>query len=253
MRVGLALSGGGAKAIAQLGVLQALIDNDLEPSVIAASSGGAVTALFYATGHSPEQMLELIMNAGSYAYLSPNFKSGGIFNMGRARKYYHHFLDDVTFSDLEIPVYIAATDLRSGKAIYFSEGDIVEPLIASTSIPVLYDPVEYMGHFLTDGSLANNLPYEPLVGKCDKIIGILTSGFQTDFKSTSMRSMVNRVIEITTYNNAVDKKNEVDLFIEPPGLSSFGMLSISKAEELFELGYMYASSLTAEFENFKNL
>ena len=247
------MSGGGAKAIAQLGVLQALLDNDLEPAVIGASSGGAVTALFYATGHSPEEMLELIMDAGSYAYLSPSFKSGGIFNMSRAKKFYHRFLDDVTFSDLEIPVYIAATDLRSGRAIYFSEGDVVEPLIASTSIPVLYEPVDYLGHFLTDGSLANNLPFEPLVGKCDKIIGVLTSGFQQDFQSKSMRSMVNRVIEITTYNNAREKMDEVDLFIEPPGLSTFGMLSISKAEEMFEIGYEYASSLSAEMENFKNL
>ena len=183
MRIGLALSGGGAKAIAQLGVLQALIDNDLEPSVISASSGGAVTALFYASGHSPEAMVELIMDAGAYAYISPNFKRGGLFNMTRARKYYHRFLDDVTFSDLEIPVYIAATDLRSGKTIYFSEGDVVEPLIASTSIPVLYEPVEYLGHLLTDGSVSNNLPYEPLVGKCDKMIGVLTSGFERDFQS----------------------------------------------------------------------
>ena len=62
-----------------------------------------------------------------------------------------------------------------------------------------------------------------------------------------------RVIEITTYNNAREKMDEVDLFIEPPGLSTFGMLSISKAEEMFEIGYEYASSLSAEMENFKNL
>lgn len=253
MRIGLALSGGGAKAIAQLGVLQALIDNDLEPSVISASSGGAVTALFYASGHSPEAMVELIMDAGTYAYISPNFKRGGLFNMSRARKYYHRFLDDVTFSDLEIPVYIAATDLRSGKTIYFSEGDVVEPLIASTSIPVLYEPVEYLGHLLTDGSVSNNLPYEPLVGKCDKMIGVLTSGFERDFQSQSMRSMVNRIVEITTYNNALEKKDEVDLFIEPPGLAAYGVLSISKAEELFEIGYKYACSLKIEMENFKSL
>lgn len=253
MRVGLAFSGGGAKTIAQLGVLQALIENDLEPSVMAASSGGAISALFYATGHSPGEMLELILDAGAYAFLSPNFKGGGLFNMSRARKFYHRHLDDVTFSDLEIPVYVATTDLRTGRTIYFSEGDIVEPLIASTSIPVLYSPVEYMGHLLTDGSLSNNLPYEPLVDKCDKIIGVLTSGFEKDFKSTSMRSMVNRVIEITTYNDAAEKGARVDLLIEPPGLASYGVLSISKAEELFEIGYEYASSLSVEMANFKSL
>lgn len=253
MRVGLALSGGGAKTIAQLGVLQALIEHDLEPSVIGASSGGAISALFYATGHTPEEMLELIIDAGAYAFLSPNLKGGGLFNMSRARKFYHRHLDDITFADLEIPVYVATTDLLTGGTVYFSEGDIVEPLIASTSIPVLYSPVEYMGHLLTDGSLSNNLPYEPLLGKCDKIVGVLTSGFEPDFKSRSMRSMVNRVVEITTYTNASKKREEVDLLIQPPGLAGYGVLSISKAEELFEIGYEYASSLSAEMTNFKSI
>ncbi len=237
MEVGLVLSGGAAKAIAQIGVLQALLELGFKPVMASGVSGGALTGTFHAAGYTPEEMLHMIIEAGSKSYLRPTIRKGGIFKMDTMEAFFRKHLGDKKFQDLNIPMYVATTDLHSGETIIFSQGDMVKPLAASTSIPVLYRPVKVGNYSLSDGSINNNLPVEPLLGKVPFIIGILTNGARRNFKKISTRSVFLRSLELSIYHNALARAEKCDFLIEPEQLAQFKLLDIAKGKEIFQHGY----------------
>lgn len=238
MKLGIVISGGAAKSIAALGVLKALEEMGIRPAMMSGSSGGGLVSVFCGAGYPPEDQVNMVMKAGAMTYLRPTLSRGGFFSMAGARKAYHHYLGDKDFRDLEFPIYLAATDVDTGEAVYFGdEGEVIPPLVASTSIPALFRPINMDGKMYIDGSVANNLPVEPIVGKCDKIIGIVTSGIGREKRPRSFRAVLGRATEISLYQNAQLRFDRCDHIIQPKGLYKFGSFEISKARYIFASGY----------------
>ena len=163
-KLGLALSGGGARGLAHIGVLKSLEEAGIQPDYLAGTSMGGVIAAGYASGLSPDE-LEQIANEHSTArkllrMADPAIPLNGLFQGGRLIKFFERYLNDSTFDDMRIPLTLVAVDLNSGQEVHLREGSVIEALRATVSVPGLLAPVERDGQRLVDGGLLNNLPVD---------------------------------------------------------------------------------------------
>jgi len=163
-KLGLALSGGGARGLTHIGVLKALETSGLQPDYLAGTSMGGVIAAAYASGMSPGEM-EHIANEHSAArkllrMADPAITINGLFQGGRLLDFFEQYLNGSTFDDMRIPLTLVAVDLNSGQEVHLREGSVTEALRATVSIPGLLAPVERDGQRLVDGGLLNNLPVD---------------------------------------------------------------------------------------------
>jgi len=136
-KTGLVLSGGGTRGFAHLGVLQALNEEGIYPDVIAGASAGALAGVLYCDGISPQEALKIMKGSSRLNYMKPTMPRDGLLLLSGIKKILEDHLHAKTFGDLKIPLYVSATDLNNGKAVYFSNGPRLEPIIASASIPEL--------------------------------------------------------------------------------------------------------------------
>jgi NTE family protein len=243
MRVGLTLSGGAARGISHLGVLKALDDLGVKLSIISGVSSGAIAGAFYCAGHSPDAILQLITETNIFRLMRPAFSRFGLMNLEEVEKIYHRFLgDNITFEDLKIPLIISAADINQGVTVYFSKGDLIKPLIASSSIPILYKPIAFGNHLLIDGGLLNNLPMECIMDESDYRIGSHCNPINHHAKVTTFRSIVERTFHLAINNNVRTRYKYCDLLIEPPKLKEMPLLNYNRATEIFDIGYEYTMS-----------
>lgn len=240
MNIGLALSGGGARGIAHLGVLKALLEKDIKPKIISGVSAGALVGTLYASGLEPDQILEWLLKKNLYRYVRPAWSRFGFLNIQKLIAIYKAFLPIHNFEELKIEVIISAADIREGKTIYFTEGDIIKAVLASTCIPILFAPIEMDGKLMVDGGIINNLPVEPLIGRCDLIIGVHTNPSNPKYQIRSLKSMIERTFHLAISNNVKERIKYCDVFIEPPEMINYGLFEVSKSKEIFNAGYLHA-------------
>ncbi len=153
---GLALSGGGARGLAHIGVLMALEEKGLSFDVVAGASMGAIVGALYAAGHPPERILEIAKSA----------RWSGFFPFALGRRAYAKrrllaFLKahlPARFEELERPLVVPAVGLESGRLRYLSRGPLPEAVLASAAHPLLVGSVVYQGERLIDGGVLDDLP-----------------------------------------------------------------------------------------------
>ena len=164
IKLGLALSGGGARGLAHIGVLKALEDAGIRPDFLAGTSMGGLIAAGYAAGLSPDDLEQISLEYASVRRLwklaDPTLPRRGLFQGERLRAFFEQHLQGRTFADLNIPLTLIAVDLNSGQEIRIQEGLVSEAVRATVSIPGLLAPVESEGQRLVDGGLLNNLPVD---------------------------------------------------------------------------------------------
>jgi NTE family protein len=177
-RIGLALSAGGAKGLAHIGVLQVLEENGIEVDVIAGSSMGAYVASVWAMGCDGKEMERLAREVegrwGRWKLLDPAFPPRKGFIRGKAViERLRRTLGDAHFSDLMRPLRIVATDLNTLDRVVFCAGDVAEAVHASSAIPGVCIPVEIGSETYIDGGVAEPLPVDVLSEMgVDKIIAV---------------------------------------------------------------------------------
>jgi len=163
-KLGLALSGGGARGLAHIGVLRALEEAGLQPDYLTGTSMGGVIAAGYAAGLSPADMEQIALEFGTVRKLwglaDPTLPRRGLFQGERLLAFFEQILRGRTFTDLRIPLTLVAVDLNSGKEIHLREGSVAEAVRATVSVPGLLAPVEHNGQRLVDGGLLNNMPVD---------------------------------------------------------------------------------------------
>jgi NTE family protein len=236
-KTGLVLSGGGARGFAHLGVIQALNEAGIFPDVISGTSAGAMAGVLYADGYSPKEILKLMNTGSRLDYMRPALPREGLLQIGGVLKILRCSLRAKTFEELKIPLYVAATDLNNGKAEYFSKGDLLDPIIASSSIPVLFQPVIINNICYVDGGVLDNLPVKPIENKCKMLIGSFVNPVGYMEKVSGLINIAERVFMLRMSEEAKEKSHKFDLLIAPLVLRNFGILDPEKAEELFSIGY----------------
>ena len=174
--VGLALSSGGARGLAHVGVLQVLEREGIPIDVLTGTSIGSLIGGLYAAGRSIDEITQFALQFQDRL----KFRSGlldlnlpprtGLIRGRRFRDYLEQLFEGVTFEELRIPFYVIAADLLTGEEVVFEEGSIADAVRASTSIIGILSPHQYNGRYLVDGGAVNPLPSGTLADKGANII-----------------------------------------------------------------------------------
>jgi len=162
-RIGLALSSGGARGAAHVGVFKVLKENGIAPDVIAGASMGAEVGGIYASGIDLDEM-ESLWRSSSFGdvfrTLFPTIPWSGWSSGNGITRYLRRLIGDPRIEDLPIEFAAMATDLRSGEPFPIESGSLVDAIRASVSVPGLFNPVWIDGHLLIDGGVSNPMPVD---------------------------------------------------------------------------------------------
>ncbi len=241
--VGIALSGGGVRGFAHLGVLKALNEKGIYPEVIAGTSAGALAGIFYADGYSPEESFEIFYHNSLFHFTQVAIPNKGLLSMEKVSKILKKTIRANTFDELKIPLYVATANLNDGVIEYFHQGSIIDKVIASACIPVLFKPQIIDGKTFVDGGVFDNLPLEPIKDQCKKLIGSHVNPTGKEKNLDSIFRIGERAFHLTVDTISKEKKELCDLFIEAAGLCNYGMFSLDKGREIFETGYKVTKNI----------
>ena len=247
-RLGLVLGGGGARGFAHLGILKAFEEKGIKPDIIAGVSAGAIAGTLYADGKSPEAIHQIIKSKGVFDYTRPNLFAGGFLKLDGLREQLKKNLSVDRIEDLETDFIIAATCLQSGLVEFVEEGPLAEWIIASSSVPVLFEPMKIGEKLYVDGGLSTNFPIEPLIERCEKIIGVNISPLSNEGRLKSVWEIASRSFEVSINSDLKTLSTYCDLYIKPEGIGNYGLFDLRKADEIFELGYESAVKSLQESE-----
>jgi len=248
-QTGIVLSGGGARGFSHLGVLQALNEAGISPDCISGTSAGSIAGVFYADGYKPLEILEFLSKNKRLDYLSFAIPKDGLLEMNGMQKILEKHLRARSFKELKIPLYVAATNLNHGKIKYFHQGNIIDAVIASSSIPVVFKPHVINKIHYVDGGVMDNLPIAPLEKQCKIIIGSYVNpvGYQEHF--SNMFVIAERTFSLGVAKDIKEKARRFNLFIEPPELEKYNILNPDKALEIYEIGYNSTKKVLRDYEN----
>lgn len=242
-KIGIALSGGGFRGFAHLGVLQYLFEQGIIPSVISGTSVGSLVGVMIAEGYEPEELFKMgrsIKFANSIRGLGAK---AGIFPTNTLKDFILKYIPHNSIEKLKIPSYIVSTNLSESNLLVFNEGPIDIAVRASCSFPLVFQPLYYNHSYLSDGGILNNFPVDIIEGKCDKIIGINISPISKIVGEMNIAALLKRTVQ-TAINSNVNHKIEVcDLYIEPKDIGSYGIFDTKKSDELYKLGYQSAKEM----------
>lgn len=280
-KIGVVLSGGGAKGLAHIGALKVIEDAGIKIDYIAGSSMGAIVGGLYAAGYSAHQLdsifevinfSRLIQNdlprrskdfsakEGSRRYaltlpfddfnLSfPSGLSGGqsVYNMLNRLAYPVREIED--FDQLPTPFFCIGTDIETGERLVLSKGSLSKSILASGAIPSLFKPVEIDGRLVSDGGITDNYPVEEMRKRgVDYIIGVdVQDSLANRKKLRSVFEILTQVNNFRTIEAMKIKRPRTDLYIKPD-ITNFSILSFDQGKEIIESGRQAASKLKAKLE-----
>ena len=262
MKIGLALSGGGIRGAAHIGVIKALEENNIKIDILAGTSSGSIVAVLYAMGYTIDEIFKLfkefakvlvdaspmyfIMNARKNKNFLPEGTRSGE-NIEIAMKQVGDYKGIKNMRQLKMPIAIPAVDIKTGKEFvftnnntdrenYIKEADISKAVRASCSFPGIYAPCKYKGYKFLDGGVLNNIPADEAkqLG-ADKVIAIRFPEPMEDV-NTSMYTIILRALNIMI-DKIADEKLKCSDYILDLNMGKMGILDIRKLDYCYEFGY----------------
>jgi len=247
MKIGLALSGGGARGFAHLGIAQYLYEQNIKPAIISGTSAGAIAGAFLAAGYEPKRTMEILSDINFLKFFRPALSWSGLVNLEKISSLLLEYFPNNTFDDFQIPLIISTTNYTKGESVNFESGELIKPLLASASIPVIFKPITISGDSFVDGGITNNLPVNVLKPHVDFTIGVNCNPVgESPSQNGSMKEVLERSLLMVINYQTKEQAKLCDLFIEPQELSNYKVFSISKAKEMYEIGYKSAESTFSE-------
>ncbi len=235
--VGYALSGGGALGYAHLGVLSSLEARGVKPEIIAGTSVGSLAGVLYADGYSPKEIFKISENINFKQLIKITKPKSGLFKTTGITNFLHKHLRAKSFEELKIPFIAVVTDMQHSRMHTFSEGkDLIEAVVASCSIPILFEPQKIDGNYYSDGGIFKNLPASVIRDKCRYIIGsnvILTEKLE---EPLTMKSVSEHTFKMLSNASASEDSKLCDILIEVHGLEQIQIFDFSKKQQLIEIG-----------------
>lgn len=243
--LGLVLSGGGARGMAHAGALQALDELGVKVSLISGTSSGSIIGILYASGVQPAEMIPLVKSSKLFDISGISLDLRGLLKTDVFRKILKKYVYVDTFEELAIPVLVTVTDFTNGKCVVFDKGPIIDAVIASCSIPLIFTPVSIQGLTMVDGGLTDNFPVDPAAERCQKLMGIHVNpiGIQ---KKKNLSGILERIFQMAISTGVKSKAEKCDIFIEPKELSQYSVFDTKEAEKIFRIGYEETMKLRNE-------
>jgi NTE family protein len=268
-KIGVVLSGGGAKGLAHIGVLKVLEEAGIEVSYIGGTSMGAIVGGLYASGYSAKELDSIFNGLDSDALLQdytprnsknfvekrndelyaitlpfkrfklgfPTALSKGLYNYTTINRLTDHVRHIRDFNKLPIPFVCIATDIETGQEVVLRKGVLPDAILASGAFPSLYTPVEIDGRLLIDGGVTNNYPVEEIRNMgADIIIGVDVQDGLKD--RNSIKGATGILIQINNYQmiQKMDaKRKATDLYIKPD-IGGYSVISFDEGKGIIQKG-----------------
>ena len=237
-KLGVALSGGGARGLAHAGALKAIDDAGLNIDVISGVSAGSIVAVLYAAGIKPDAILEMFSAASFFDLAELSVGKGGLMRIDKFVDFIMRCLGKIkTFEQLRIPTYIGVTNFDDAQPEVFCKGEIAPVIQASCSIPVAIVPVRIGGNTYVDGGVLRNLPAWAIRDKCDKLIGISVSTVLKTKTAPTLIGMALRSYSLLAKSNQAQDLEMCDIPLKIDEVSRHGVFNLSELEEVYNSGY----------------
>jgi len=221
-KVGVALSGGGWRGLAHVGVLKVLEKNNIPIDFIAGVSIGSVVGGFYAYTKNIEKVEEIALSNNWRHTLSLFFDpslSQGLINGRKIKIFIENIIGKIHFKDLKIPFSVVTTDIKTGKAVIMDKGEVATAIRASSSIPLIFKPVKLGNSLLVDGGLSIPVPAGVVRGMgADIVIAVnLDADYFSDTKDSNFGfyKIANNSIKLLRYNLSSSNIRDADIIINP--------------------------------------
>lgn len=284
-KVGLVLSGGGAKGLAHIGVLKVIDSLGIQVDYIAGTSMGAIVGGLYSSGYNAEQLDSIFSNVDIDALIQdytprdsksfyekrndeiyalslpfnkfklglPSGLSKGLYNFNLLSTLTHHVSHVRDFKELPIPFLCIATDAETGEKLVLDNGVLAKCIIASGALPTLYSPVEINGRLLIDGGVVDNYPVEELRSRgVDIIIGVdVQDGLKTRDELKEVTSVLSQINNFSMIEKMEGKHKATDIYIKPK-IKGYSVVDFEKGMEIIEIGKRKAIEFTQELSKFKS-
>lgn len=268
-KIGLVLSGGGAKGFAHIGVLKVLEEQGVKIDYIGGTSMGAIIGGLYASGYTANQLDSIFktvdadallqdyiprnsksfyekQNDEIYAIQLPfdDFKIGapvslskGMYNYNMLNRLLAHARYQNDFSKLPIPFLCIATDVVTGQQVILEKGNLPQSILASGAFPSLYTPVEIDDKLLIDGGVVNNYPIAEIRNKgIDIIIGVdVQDGMKDKSKIKGVTDVLMQIANYGMYRGMDGKQLKTDIYIKPD-IANFSVVTFDKGSEIIAKG-----------------
>jgi len=285
-RVGLVLSGGGAKGLAHIGVLKVIDSLGIKVDYIAGTSMGAVVGGLYSSGYTANQLDSIFSkidvdallqdytpresksfyekrNDEIYALTLPfnNFKLGlpsgfskGLYNFNLMSRLTQHVSDVKDFDKLPIPFLCVATDVETGEQVVLDKGVLAQAVIASGALPTLYNPVEINSRLLIDGGVINNYPIEELKNRnIDFIIGVdVQEGLKNREQLKDVTDVLSQINNFSMIEKMEEKRSLTNIYIQPD-IKGYSVVSFDKGQEIIKKGSEKAKEYIKELLSLRNV
>lgn len=256
-KLGLALSAGGSRGVAHIGFLKALEEDGIRPDFIAGTSMGAVVGSCYAKGIDPEKMADIIkkLKFSDIFDLSLNpIGNAALLRSQKMCKQIKKHLGETTFSELKIPFSCVATDLISGKSVVMGESgdDVCTAVVASSSIPSVFKPVQKDDKLLVDGGVLCRVPIDTVRNMgADVVVAVDVLGqVRRSEKKPNVFTIMSRVFDIAdselTYYKT--KAQNPDLLIVPD-LGDMSQYKFKEIDSAIECGYQTGKEYASQIKN----
>lgn len=234
---GFALSGGFIKGFAHLGIVQALLEEDIRPDIISGVSAGALAGAFLADGYEPYKVVEIFQKQTFKQLTSFAMSVSGLLKMDEFVDFIKSHLSTNKIEELKIPLVISASDLDHGFSVQFRKGDLTKCISASCCMPILFSPIVINGTNYVDGGVFKNLPVSPIRSECRKVVAVNVSPINASSYKKNVVSIGVRCYNYMFRANTVHDKEISDLLIEAYNLDVFSNTELEKASEIFDTGY----------------
>lgn len=236
-KIGLVLSGGGARGFAHAGALKALEEMGIKPDIMAGVSAGSVVTAMYCSGMKPDEILKAFADAKFTDFAEIGVPKEGFFSMDGFKKFLRKHISFKDIKDLPLPAIICATDLDTYSRAAFYEGDIAECVSASCSIPIVFRPVVINGTTYVDGGVTANLPAWVLRDHCKYLIGINCSPVPRRGKPKSILDIAHRTYDLLIKTNAIEQMRMCDLAVSLNDIAKYNVFNLKEINRVFRSGY----------------
>jgi len=245
-KFGIALSGGGARGIVHIGVLEALHKYGIRPEIISGVSAGALVGVFYAAGMEPLEILELVKSNKLVKMFKWQLPSSGLIDIKKVLSILESHIPADDFSSLKKPFYCAVVNLNSGHQEIKNEGKLFQWVLASASIPVIFEPQIIDGMTYVDGGLLNNLPVDCIRDQCRILIGVHVNHNGPAENISGIKAVAERTLRLAMGQNVRESLTKCDFIIDPPETRKYNTFDFKKADEIFKIGFEEAEKRILE-------
>lgn len=254
-KIGLALSGGGAKGVVHAGMIHYFDEIGLQPDIISGTSAGAIAGAMYANGYSGLEIYDLFLHEKPF---SAKYWKGilGFIETSKLRSIFYRYILGDSFEYTDIELRLVATDMLKGQVKIFDQGSVIDAILASAAFPGVFQPMEIGDNMYSDGGILNHFPADVIRKDCDFLIGMHLSPNKVIEKKdlSSTREILSRALSLDGSYQEEHKLNLCDIGMMPKELADYATFDVKeeKLKAMFDLGYHYIKQYESELIQLKS-